>query len=109
MPTPAATAPRTPNRSLSCRSSRPGPRLGGSPLIAVTSRNSPPPATAPASTATSVAGEPPPVDPGHLADAADEPVQPAAALIVVPLLDEDHEVDRSGDQHVRGLHREPLR
>ncbi len=44
-----------------------------------------------------------------LADAGDVAAQAAAAVIVVALLDEDDEVDRARDEHVRGLDREPLR
>src|ERR1039457_1752842 len=55
-----------------------------------------------------LAGEHSPVYPGDLADAVDETAQPPTARVLVPLLDEDHEVDRSRDQHVRGLDREPL-
>src|SRR5437588_7878596 len=53
-----------------------------------------------------LAGEHPAVHPGHLADAADEPAQPAAPGVLVPLLLEHHEVDRARDQHVGGVDRE---
>jgi hypothetical protein len=50
-----------------------------------------------------------PVDPGHLADAADEAAEPPALGVLVVLLLEDDEVDRPRDQHVRRLDRQPLR
>src|ERR1700735_2294676 len=50
-----------------------------------------------------------PVYAGYLADAAYIPVELATQGKLVPLLDEDHEVDRAGDQHVRRLDRQSLR
>ena len=55
-----------------------------------------------------LAGQHPAVHAGHLPDAAHEPAQAAAELVLVAFFHEHDEVDGAGDQHVGRLHGQPL-